>query len=378
MQILFDRDEDGYFDHVYSFHFPTEKSQVVEVNERHTVYEVGTEKHLWMKSRGLNGLRKLLYLAELYRQCAVLIQTHPISILKTHDPYFGGFVGWLLARRFRLPFCVSLRTPADLRYRLEGPTVLFPTIAGSRGLAKKLESFVLKRADRVMARSQNLAEDAVQSGARKDRIRVDRFGIETAAFLSPVDPDFVSAQGLSDRPWVVHVGRLNKENYIDDVIEVAGLVISKRKDVVFLIVGDGPERKTLEERVQSDGLEEYVRFLGVRPHAEVAEFRKNAAVNLGLMAGNSLAEAACAGRPVISYDVDWHGELIRNGETGFLCKEYDTESVAEHVLELLDNPQLADRLGAACRQLALQNHRRETIVNNRRRFYDELLASSVS
>ena len=65
------------------------------------------------------------------------------------------------------------------------------------------------------------------------------------------------------------------------------------------------------------------------------------------MGGFSLIESCAAGSPAIAYDVEWHGELVRDGETGFLLAEGDAAGLVAAVERLLDDEALAARLGAA-------------------------------
>lgn len=92
-----------------------------------------------------------------------------------------------------------------------------------------------------------------------------------------------------------------------------------------------------------------------------------------LMAGFSLIEACASGRPVISYDVEWHRELVKDGETGFLIKEHDLDSLCKAVIYLLDHPSVADSLGKSARNLAFQNHDVKNVSKIKNCLYKELI-----
>ena len=84
-------------------------------------------------------------------------------------------------------------------------------------------------------------------------------------------------------------------------------------------------------------------------------------------------EAAIAAIPLLAYDIEWQYELIKNNETGFLLPEGDIEGMAEATIMLLDDPELAKRLGENARKLALERHS----IDNVRRIiisvYEELI-----
>lgn len=161
---------------------------------------------------------------------------------------------------------------------------------------------------------------------------------------------------LTGKRVVSFVGRLSKENYVYDILEIASRIIEKRQDVVFLMIGEGPERAGLRRACHTMGLNGSVRFLGFQPRERIPDFRMISEINLCLMAGFSLIEACASGRPVISYAVEWHDELVKNGETGYLLPEHDVEGAARAILDLLEDPDKAGEMGENARRLAFERH----------------------
>jgi glycosyltransferase involved in cell wall biosynthesis len=146
--------------------------------------------------------------------------------------------------------------------------------------------------------------------------------------------------------------RLSSENYCDDIVEAALAVVRAEDDVICVLCGGGPELGRLRRRVADEALADRVFLPGDVAHADVLSLRGVAAVNLCLLAGHSLIEACAAGRPVVAYDVEWHGELVRDGVTGFLVSEGDVGGVVHRVRRLLGDERLADTLGRQGRALA--------------------------
>ena len=142
------------------------------------------------------------------------------------------------------------------------------------------------------------------------------------------------------------------------------------------MVGGGKEEENLKKKIQEEGLENVVKFFGFQPHDKVIEFRKNADVNLCLMGGFSLIEACASGRPVIAYDVEWHYELIKNEKTGFLIEEGNTDKVTEKIITLLNDEQLAQRLGANAKKLTIEKYSIEETSKIKISVYDEILKMS--
>ena len=367
-----ERSLEGYFDFVVSVHLPTKTDNFFQLNDRHVIVEMGTVKFSFLK---LKIFKKILYSLSVFFRLWKLARRYKTNVVRAGDPYFIGLVSWAVARLTGSYSCLALRTPYDLRYRLEGPTIMFPEIFGSRRAAKIIERFVLKKADLIMARSENLIRYALDNGADERKICLDRFGVHTELFLRPAQHNLEEELDLKDKKIVVHVGRLNRENYVYDILEVAKKVCLKFKEVVFVIVGEGPERKNLERLAGEAQLNGRVIFVCAQPYDLIPDYRKMADVNLGLMAGNSLVEAALSGKPVITYDIDWHQELIIHEETGILLPESDLDSLATNIERLIKDPALSERLAKKARERAVRFYSYEKSVKNRRAFYDELFGA---
>ena len=133
----------------------------------------------------------------------------------------------------------------------------------------------------------------------------------------------------------------------------------------------------MEERLRGEleadrRLGALVRMVGFQPRGVCFALRRESTASLCLMGGFSLIEACLAGRPVISFDVDWHEELVQNGRTGFLLPEGDVDGVVRALERCLDDPSTA-HLGEQARTLALSRHELRDTSRIKRRCYQELL-----
>ncbi len=301
-----------------------------------------------------------------------LIEREDINIVHSNHPYTNGLISLICSKLTNIPLCVSMRVclrgDGDLAVKEPGPKVF-----GSPKLARKVERLVFSQADMITPTNESRARYAIKHGAKPERIRLDPFPLNLSKF--PHLPDLTLKQelGIEDKKVISFAGRLVMTNYVNDIIQIAYKVCQRKKDVIFLIVGDGEERKFLEELTHSLGLDMNLKFLGMQHWERAMQIRLISDVSLCLMAGNSLVEAAVAATPLIAYDVDWHYELVRNGETGFLLPEGDIDGVAEAIITLLDNPELAKRLGQNVRKLAVERHSIEKVRQIRINFYGELI-----
>jgi glycosyltransferase involved in cell wall biosynthesis len=141
---------------------------------------------------------------------------------------------------------------------------------------------------------------------------------------------------------------------VSDVIKAFAIVVSRRRDVLLRIVGDGPAREELMALVRSLHLEDVCEFYGRVPHELIAEEYRRADVVVSASAsetfGMSLLEAMASGIPVISAVNDGSIGIIEDGETGFLVSVGDPNGMALKMEELRADRDLARRLGEAARQ----------------------------
>jgi glycosyltransferase involved in cell wall biosynthesis len=302
-----------------------------------------------------------------------LVRAQQISVVRATDPYWCGLLGWLATIGTPTAFCVSLHANWDDRHRLD-PTHGAPKLFGSRTLAKWLESFVLRRAWLVLCIRRSLIEYAVRSGAPRARTRLIPHGIDLD-LLSISTERAWSRLGLPEKiRLVVFVGRLSRENYVYDMLELARR-LSGLPDTRLIMVGGGLEEAALRVAVDADPvLAGVVIMTGFVDRKTAIAFRKAATVNVVPMGGFSLIEACASGRPVVSYDVEWHSELIDNGRNGILIPEGDSEAFADAVCRLCRHPEEADRLGAAGRASAFEQHDIDRVRQHRIDSYRELLA----
>ena len=360
----------GYLNRQYIINPFCPASQIVNATDITTFIEWGTERFSRWKNLGLKYSRGAMILWDFFHYCVKLIKDEEINIILSNNPFKSAAIAFICSRLTRTPFCVHIRTAFDLQPRIS--PAAYPRIFGSQRLSKLVQKFILPRAEMVIPLSEARGKYAIQHGAKPEKIRVIPRVIDVSAFPRP-DPNLSKELGIEGKKVISFAGRLVQFNYVSDIIHIAAKVCHQRKNAIFLMVGDGVERKSLEELTCNLGLENRVRFLGMHTWQKAAQIRLLSDVSLCLQAGNSLVEAAVAATPLIAYDVDWHYELVRNGETGFLLPEGDIDGVAEAIIKLLDEPELAKRMGQNARKLAVEKHSVEKVRQIKINVYEELI-----
>ena len=311
---------------------------------------------------------QLLLLVELL----FLVKRKNIKVIRAFDPYQKGLMGWAISKLTGIPFCISIHADYDKCYRLDGRK------GGTPLLFKMLERFVLPRAQLVMPISEYLGNLVRNHGVASEKIRIFPHGVNVERFHhSPIinlTNEFLIPK---DKKILCMVGRLSRQKYVYDAIEVARRLAQERDDFILVFVGDGEERKGLELLVEKERLFPNVKIIGFQSNERVATILSQSYLTFCLLAGFALIEACLAGVPAVCYDIEWHNELIKNGENGFIVREEDLDALTEKVTYLLDHPEEAKKMGARACEIAITKHdvlRTSEIKNNG---YRELLNYGV-
>jgi len=161
---------------------------------------------------------------------------------------------------------------------------------------------------------------------------------------------------LFDKPALVCLGRLTEQKGFDLALSALPRVLDAFPEVRLIIAGDGIARLKLEQQVSVLKLEQQVEFLGrVEPERVPALLNQATIVvmpsrfeGLGLVA----IQAAQMARPVVGTRVGGLREVVLHKKTGLLIDKEDSSALARGIIDLLNNPGLAKRMGESARERA--------------------------
>jgi phosphatidylinositol alpha-1,6-mannosyltransferase len=186
-------------------------------------------------------------------------------------------------------------------------------------------------------------------------------GVDADAFHPGTDGGPVRRRyGLAGRPVVVCVSRLVPRKGQDALIRALPEVRRRVPGTALLVVGGGPYRPRLERLARDAGVARDVVFTGSVPWADLPEHFAAGDVyampcrtrNRGLDVeglGIVYLEASATGLPVVAGDSGGAPDAVREGETGYVVNGRDPARIADRLVELLGDPALARRMGAAGR-----------------------------
>ena len=205
--------------------------------------------------------------------------------------------------------------------------------------------------------------------------------------LEKFNPEKVDDEGVReelkippDASVVVKVARLAREKGHVYFLDAAKRVLEEVPHAYFLALGEGPLRRFLEDYARKLGIQDRVRFLGLR--RDVPRILKTSQVFLftpiaGESLGTAALEALAMEVPVVAFDVGGIRASVRPGETGFLVEPEDVEGLVRHVAELLKDEDLRRTMGRRGRQWMLEAFSEDSLVEGNLEFYKQLLSKKT-
>jgi glycosyltransferase involved in cell wall biosynthesis len=215
--------------------------------------------------------------------------------------------------------------------------------------------WALRGAPHIVTVCRAFAADLQRSGVPADRISV-RHNI-VAPFVAPLPSEMAALRNRlaipADARVVLAVGRLSKEKGHIDLLDAIALIRAARDcaGIRFILVGDGPERAVLQQRSHELGLADCVVFTGHQEDMGIYYGLADAFVLPSHSEGspNVLLEAMAAGLPIVSTDAGGAAELVSDGNTALVVERQAPQALSHALSALLDDRDLAGRLGKAAR-----------------------------
>jgi glycosyltransferase involved in cell wall biosynthesis len=193
----------------------------------------------------------------------------------------------------------------------------------------------------VFAISQSTKQDLIDFGLKEQEIHIIPVGIA----FQPL----ASASEKKDRPTIIYVGRLKKSKRVHHIIRAFSRIKKELPEARLWIVGEGDElyKKRLQELTKKSGLTD-VTFWGFVEQEEKLRLMREAwllvmtSVKEGW--GLTVIEANALGTPSVVYDVSGLRDSTKNGYNGLVCLQNTPDSLAETILNLLNDRDLYGKL----------------------------------
>ncbi|MGZ7167501.1 MAG: glycosyltransferase family 4 protein [Halobacteriota archaeon] len=258
-------------------------------------------------------------------------------------PYFPCFSGKIVSIIKRKPLVITWLEVWDTYWcSYLGP------IGG--GIGRIIERLTMRLPDSIVAVSNKTKEDLVRCDVDHRRIDVIPVGVDLE-HIACIQPSLKGAD-------VLFAGRLIYEKRVDLLLNALALAKEEIPTISCMIVGDGPERATLEAQARQLGLEENVTFMGfVKQDGLIAHMKSSKVFVLPSERegfGLVIVEANACRLPVISirHEMSATRELVEDEINGFLVSTASPEEIAKVIVRIVQDDVLRARLAENGQEMA--------------------------
>jgi 1,2-diacylglycerol 3-alpha-glucosyltransferase len=304
-------------------------------------------RHLWMDPEDRMMRQRAI------RLLAEELRGRHFDLLHIQTPFIAHRAGLRLARQLGLPVVETYHTYfEEYLYHY----IPFLPRALTRAAARHFTRVQCNRLDAVIAPSRAM-QDVLRIYGVRTPTSVIPTGLQLEQFRGGSRNRFRQAHGIDpEQPVLVHVGRVAHEKNIDFLLDVLTRLQERFADILLVIAGEGPARKSLQARVYREELRQHVLFVDYLPRGEplwdcyragdVFVFA-SATETQGLV----ILEAMALGVPVVSTAIMGTRDILLGGR-GCLVAQPDVADFAGKVGRLLVQPALRTRLARDARGYA--------------------------
>ena len=264
-----------------------------------------------------------------------------LDVIHTHHPVLLGSVAAHKARRMDLPLVFTFHT----QYHEYTHYFPLPQEAVQEFLKEAVYDYMrayMHRCHHIVVPSESMLALLLRDYGLETNYTVVPTGIDLQPYQDAEGSLIREKHGWGEDTLMISVGRLAKEKNWQFLLRSASEVMQDRKDFRLVILGEGPERKNLQEYADELGIRRWVDFIGQVSFEQVPAYLK-AADLFGFASttetqGLVTLEALAAGLPVVAVDASGTRDIVRSGVQGFLVPE-DEAAFSQAVANLIDHPE---------------------------------------
>jgi 1,2-diacylglycerol 3-alpha-glucosyltransferase len=285
-----------------------------------------------------------------------------MDVAHVHHPFLSGSLALLYCQPKNIPIVFTNHTRYDLYSRVYLPPMA--DVVGLAALKAYLPSFC-RSCNLVISPSRGMRE--VLKGFGVDSpIDVVPNGVDLSLFQFPVKPIDRKDLGIQENHTVlIYVGRLGAEKNLHFLLRSFIGSVEAYENTHLILLGTGPERKNLEDLILHSGVKDNIHLLDAVPYESVPRYlaMADAFVTSSVTEVHPLTviEAMASGLPVLGIRSPGIGDLVQDGETGFLASQEDLASFTAKMVKMIGDSELRRQLGENARRASLEYDIRNTV-----------------
>jgi len=274
------------------------------------------------------------------------------DIIHSHVALPDGYCGMIIAQKYNKPLTVTIHGQD-----------FYQTIFKNKKCKKNIEKVI------------NFSNKTIVVSDKLKKISEEKLNINPQKLITI--PNGINIEDIHKRKnnlikqyegkkIVLSVSYLIKRKGIDYNLRAISKLKRKYPEIIYLIIGDGPERKNLENLAKKLTIEDRIQFLGLISNQKTMEYLSICDI-FSLPSWNEAfgvvyLEAMANSKPAIACQGEGIDGIIRNKETGILVEPKNVDSLVEAIDYLLSNPEKAKKIGETARKLILENYTWTNVV----------------
>jgi len=283
----------------------------------------------------IDNFRLLTYVISIFFNLIILSRKYDFDILHAHSAIPTGLIGVIVTKILKKPIFITVHG-MDIN-NFENSSIF-----------KRLITFSLNNCTKAIAVSDNLAKKMRYLKINQNKIVILRNAVDTNRFKPLRNENLRKYCKIKDNEiLILFVGYLDTFKGIFDIIDAFGEIKQTHDNIKLMIIGNGPKKHELENRVLALDLKNSVIFTGKLKPDEIHSYYQAADIFTlpSYTEGLPLAvlEAMSCGIPVIASNVGGIPEIIKNNENGFLIPPKNKKILKNNLIILIDNARLREK-----------------------------------
>lgn len=241
---------------------------------------------------------------------------------------------------------------------------------GVMAIIGQVVRFIYKRCDLILTPSKSFMPSILKWNVSNDKIDYLPNWAEPFVSLNS-KPEWI--QNLPKGFKIGFAGNIGKAQDIPSLIEAA-FILKDYTDINWIVVGEGSEKKLLENEILKKGLSNSIFVVGRKPYEEMFPFFEACDALLvslidepifSLTIPSKIQAYMAAGRPIIASLNGEGANLINATQSGIACKAQDPIDLAKAVLKIKDmNDEQRKLMGHSAMQFYLANFEKQLVISN--------------
>jgi glycosyltransferase involved in cell wall biosynthesis len=304
--------------------------------------------------------RTLNYISYMCSACIVsLFLPKADIVLSTSPQFFNGLAGYAVSKLRRIPWVLEIRDlwPESIVAvgAIKSPIII--------SLLEWIERFAYRKADRIVPVTDSFKTYMLGKGIEAGKITVVKNGVDLAQY-APLDSASALAEalGVKGKFVVSYFGTHGMAHHLETIFHAAHRLRGS-KNIVFLMVGDGAERRALLQMRDDMALGNVV-MLDQQPKSRMREFWALSDISLVLLKKSDLFktvipskifEILAMAKPIILGVEGESADLLRAAKAGICIEPEKADDLATQVLELSQNAERCQQLGRNGRRYVMEH-----------------------